>query len=205
MKTHTQSFATLCMVLLSATMLCFTTGYQVGDEGRDFSLKNIDGKMLSMKDMKDAKGVILVFTCNHCPFSKAYEERIIALDKKYAPLGYPVIAINPNDKTREPEDSFENMQIRAKEKGFSFPYLYDESQEIAQSYGATRTPHVYVLKKEGAKFIVKYIGAIDDNSDEPEKVTAKYAENAVDALLANKAVATPETKAIGCGIKWKAQ
>ncbi|MBL0102932.1 MAG: thioredoxin family protein [Bacteroidetes bacterium] len=205
MKTHTQSFATLCMVLLSATMLCFTTGYQVGDEGRDFSLKNIDGKMLSMKDMKDAKGVILVFTCNHCPFSKAYEERIIALDKKYAPLGYPVIAINPNDKTREPEDSFENMQIRAKEKGFSFPYLYDETQEIAQSYGATRTPHVYVLKKEGAKFIVKYIGAIDDNSDEPEKVTAKYAENAVDALLANKAVATPETKAIGCGIKWKAQ
>ncbi len=205
MSTSVKTFSAVAGLLLMATaILCFTsTGYKVGDRGRDFSLKNVDGKMFGMNDLKNNQGVILIFTCNHCPFSVAYENRIIALDNKYSLLGYPVVAINPNDKTREPEDSFENMVIRAREKNFNFPYLYDESQEIAKTYGATRTPHVYVLKKEGKKFIIKYIGAIDDNSDDAEKVTSKYVENAVDALLAGKEVTTNETKAIGCGIKWK--
>jgi peroxiredoxin len=181
----------------------FAAGYKVGDVARDFSLKNIDGKMLSMKDMKNAKGIILVFTCNHCPFAKAYEQRIIELDKKYAPKNYPVVAVNPNDADMVPEDSYDNMIKNAADKGFTFPYLYDQSQEIATAYGATRTPHVFVLQKEKEKFIVKYIGAIDNNSEEADKADKKYVQDAVDALLNNKEVPVTETKAIGCGIKWK--
>jgi peroxiredoxin len=178
-------------------------GYKIGDEAKDFSLKNIDGKKVALKDYKDAKGFIVIFTCNHCPFAKAYESRVIELDKKFATKGYPVIAINPNDPQIVPEDSYENMQSLAKERSYSFPYLIDETQEIAASYGATRTPHVYLLKKDKEKLIVKYIGAIDNNSDEPEKADKKYLEDAVNALLSDKVVQTPETKAIGCTIKWK--
>jgi peroxiredoxin len=178
-------------------------GYRVGDKAADFKLKNVDGKNVSLADYKQAKGFIVVFTCNHCPFAKAYESRIMALDKKYAVKGYPVIAIQPNDGSAVPDDNFANMQARAKEKGYSFPYLLDESQATAHAFGATRTPHVFVLQKSGADNIVKYIGAIDDNSDDEKAVKEKYVENAVDALLAGKAVATTSTKAIGCTIKWK--
>jgi peroxiredoxin len=178
-------------------------GYKVGDKVRDFSLKNVDEKMVSLADYKDAKGFIVVFTCNHCPFSVKYEDRIKALDKKYKDKGFPVIAINPNDASLHPSDDFEGMKKRAKEKKFSFPYLRDETQEIATAYGATRTPHIYILQREPAGTVVKYIGAIDDNSDNAKQVKEKYAENAVDALLAGKPVTPDFTKAIGCTIKWK--
>ena len=101
-------------------------GYKVRDVATDFKLKNVDGKMVSLKDYKEAKGFIVIFTCNHCPFAKAYEDRIVALDKKYKKLGYPVIAINPNNPAVQPDDSYELMITRAKEKGFTFPYLFDE-------------------------------------------------------------------------------
>jgi|SRR6185437_5898875 len=178
-------------------------GYKAGDKAMDFSLKNIDGKMVSLADFKDAKGFIVVFTCNHCPVAKAYEDRIIALDNKYRPLNYPVIAINPNDPTVVPEDDFATMQQRAKAKNYGFPYLVDGTQNIAKTYGATCTPHVFVLQKSGTDYIVKYIGAIDDNRDDPSAVKEKYVESAVDALLAGKPVTTNNTKAIGCGIKWR--
>jgi peroxiredoxin len=179
-------------------------GYKPGDIARDFSLKNTDGKMVSLAQYKTAKGFIVVFTCNHCPFAKAYEERIIALDKKYASLGYPVVAINPNDAKAEPEDSFENMVARAKEKNYPFPYLLDETQEIAKAYGAKRTPHIYILNKdEKSGLKVMYIGAIDDNFDDATAVKAKYAEDALQALLNGQQPTTTTTKAIGCGIKWK--
>lgn len=178
-------------------------GFKVGSKATDFKLKNVDGKMVSLSDYKDAKGYIVVFTCNHCPFAKKYESRIIALDKKYKKLGYPVIAINPNDPAVEPEDSYENMQKVAKAKKYPFPYLFDETQDVAHAYGATRTPHVYLLQKEGNSNVVKYIGAIDDNSDDASAVKEKYVENAVDALLGGKPIATDFTKAIGCTIKWK--
>jgi peroxiredoxin len=180
------------------------TGYNVGDKARDFKLKNVDGKMLSLADYKDAKGFIVTFTCNHCPFAKAYEDRIIALHNKYAAKGYPVVAINPNDKDKAPDDSFDGMVVRAKEKKFPFAYLYDESQEIAQAYGATRTPHIYILSKKGNDLTVEYIGAIDDNADDASAVTTKYVENAVDNLLAGKKAEPSFTKAVGCTIKWKA-
>ena len=185
-------------------MFSFTpTGYKVGDAITDFSLKNVDGKMVSMSNYKNANGFIVVFTCNHCPFAKAYESRIMDLDKKYAAKGYPVIAINPNDPDKSPEDSYDNMIARAKEKNYSFPYVFDATQEVARAFGATRTPHVYVVEKKDGKNILKYIGAIDNNSDEPEKVTERFVEDAVNALIAGKPVPTIETKAIGCTIKWK--
>ena len=178
-------------------------GYKIGDNIKDFSLQNIDGKKVSLVDYKDSKGFIITFTCNHCPYAMAYEDRILALNKKYAKAGYPVIAINPNDAIQYPEDNFEAMQVRAKEKKFNFPYLYDESQNIAKQFGATKTPHVFIVQKEGDKLVVKYIGAIDDNWEKAADVKEKYAESAIDALLAGKPVATTSTKAIGCSIKWK--
>jgi len=180
-------------------------GYQVGDKAQDFKLKNIDGKWVSLEDYKDAKGFIVIFTCNHCPYAKAYEDRIIALDKKYAPLGYPVIAINPNDPVAYPDDSYENMQKRAKEKGFTFPYLFDEQQTVFPQFGATRTPHIFILSKAGSDMTVEYIGAIDDNYEDASKVTNKYVENAVNALLAGEKPQVTFTKAVGCSIKVRQQ
>lgn len=177
-----------------------TQGYKVGDTAADFKLKNIDGKKMSLKDLKKAKGYIVVFTCNHCPFSVANEDRLIALHAKYAPKGLPVIAINPNDAVQYPDDSFENMKVRAKDKKFEFAYLHDETQEIAKMYGATKTPHTFVLDKNR---IVKYVGAIDDSPRDGEKVSKKYLEDALDAMLEGKEIANNSTKAVGCGIKWK--
>lgn len=198
---------TICLLLVGVLMAAVPAsenGYQVGDTATDFTLKNVDGKMVSMKDYKDAKGFIVTFTCNTCPYSVAYEDRIIDLHKKYAPKGYPVIAINPNDVTASPKDSYAHMQQRAKEKKFPFPYLIDETQDITRAYGASRTPHLYIVKKQqDGTFKVAYIGTIDDNSRAPEKVQKKYAEEALDELLAGKKVSQPTTKAIGCTIKWR--
>ncbi len=195
--------AILLFFSVSIFSIAQTTGYQPGDKAIDFSLKNIDGKNVSLKNYADAKGYIIVFTCNHCPYAKAYEGRIEELNKKYASKGYPVIAINPNDPVAYPEDSYQNMQKNAAEKHFTFPYLLDETQNIAKAYGALKTPHVYILKKVNNDLIVKYVGAIDDNSESAQDVKKKYAENALNELLQDKTVKEPETKAIGCGIKWK--
>jgi peroxiredoxin len=176
-------------------------GYKVGDVAADFKLKNVDQKTVSLSDYAAAKGFIVVFTCNHCPYAKAYESRIIALDKKYASKGYPVIAINPNDPIVVPADNFEAMQVRAKEKGFTFPYLFDDGQKVYPQYGATKTPHVFLLNKENGTNIVRYIGAIDDNYADANDVSHKYVEAAVDALLANQPIAQTTTVAIGCSIK----
>lgn len=181
--------------------LILAQGYKIGDLATDFNLKNVDGKMVSLAGFKNAKGYIVIFTCNHCPYSIAYENRIIALDKTFKDKGYPVIAINPNDNNEYPEDSFENMVVRAKEKAFTFPYLIDEGQKVYPKYGATRTPHVFVLKKEEKGLVVKYIGAIDNNHSDPSAVTEKYVENAVSNLLAGKEPDPAMTKAIGCSIK----
>lgn len=175
-------------------------GYKIGDKAIDFNLKSTDGKFYSLESLKKGKGFIVIFTCNHCPFSQAYEQRIIALHKKYAPKGMPVVAINPNDSVREPEDSYENMKKRAKKYKYPFVYLVDETQAIAKAYGAMRTPHVFVLD---ANRNVIYIGAIDDNFEDPKLVKEKYLENALDAFLNGKPITNPLTKAIGCGIKWK--
>ena len=176
-------------------------GYKVGDVATDFKLENINGKMVSLSDFEGAKGFIITFTCNTCPFAVAYEDRIEALNKKYAKQGYPVIAIMPNNTDVKPGDNMEQMKIRAKEKGFTFPYLMDKGQKVYPEYGATKTPHIYILQKSKKGNVVKYIGAIDDNSRDASKVKEKYVENAVDALLKGEEIQVKETKAIGCSIK----
>jgi peroxiredoxin len=192
----------LSMIITSS--LAFAGGVEVGDKADGFNLKNVDGKMVSLADYQEAKGFIVIFTCNHCPYSKLYEDRIIALDAIYSDKGFPVIAINPNDPAIQPEDSYPLMQERAKEKGFTFPYLFDETQEVARAYGASRTPHVFILSKEGGDLIVKYIGAIDNNSKNAADASEKYVENALNALLSGNDPEVNYTKAVGCTIKWKA-
>lgn len=195
----------LGVILLGAINMAFTAegGYQIGDKVEDFSLKNIDGNFLSLESLKDAKGAIVVFTCNHCPYAKLYEQRIQDLDTKYASKGYPVIAINPNDPSLEPDDSFEGMVKRANEKKYTFPYLIDEGQKVYPKFGATKTPHTFVLSKKDGGFYLEYVGAIDDNTKDGSKATAHFVEDAVDALLKGEKPATTETKAIGCTIKAK--
>ena len=195
------SVLSIILVFISAFTIAQNTGYRVGDEATNFTLENIDGKKTSLSDYKDAKGFIIVFTCNTCPYSVAYEDRIMALDKKYKTKGYPVIAINPNDPAARSGDSMAAMKVRAKEKGFTFPYLLDIGQKIYPQYGATRTPHVYILERQGNKYIVQYIGAIDNSSRNPDAVTERYAEDALDALLAGQQPTTTYTRAIGCSIK----
>ncbi len=178
-------------------------GLKVGDKASDFKLKNIDGKMVSLKDMPQAKGYVVVFTCNNCPYAKAYQDRIIQLDKKYKAKGYPVIAINSNDPELSPEDSYDKMVIRAKEKGYTFPYLFDQTQDVYRAYGAQKTPHTYLIQKEGTDLVVRYIGAIDDNYQDESKISQSYLSSAIDAVIAGKSPEITYTKAIGCGIKDK--
>jgi len=176
-------------------------GYTIGDEATDFTLKDVDGDMVSLSDYPDTKGFIVIFTCNTCPFAVASEERMVALDQEFKDKGYPVIAINPNNPEVQPDDTYELMQEKAKEAGFTFPYLYDESQTVYAKYGATKTPHVYLLQKVKGKNIVQYIGAIDDNVRNADAVKDPFLANAVNELLAGKEVSVTETKAIGCTVK----
>ncbi len=202
MKTLKLLTAIICVFALSAfTTKSDSEGYKIGDIATDFSLENIDGNKVSLSDYKDSKGFIVIFTCNTCPFAVAYEDRIEALNKKYAAKGYPVIAIMPNNTDVKPGDNMEAMKARAKAKGFTFPYLMDEGQKIYPQYGATKTPHVYILQKTKKGNVVKYIGAIDDNYKDAEAVTTTYVQDAVNALINEEAIEIKKTRAIGCSIK----
>ncbi len=191
------------LILLASASLLLAGGYEVGDKASDFKLENIDGKFVSLADFPDAKGFIVVFTCNGCPYAKAYQDRIIELDKKYKSMGYPVVAINPNDTELKPEDDLAGMKDRAEEKGYTFPYLKDAEYKVFKQYGATRTPHIYVLTRRNGDLVVSYIGAIDDNYQDASVVKKPYLANAIDALLAGKDPDPSFTKAIGCTIKQK--
>lgn len=205
-KVVSKNLKLFAAMVLVFTLFAFTTktdneGYKVGDIATDFNLENIDGNMVSLSDYKEAKGFIITFTCNTCPYAVAYEDRVEALNKKYADKGYPVIAIMPNNTAVKPDDNMEAMKVRAKEKGFTFPYLMDKGQKIYPQYGATKTPHIYLLQKTNKGNVVKYIGAIDDNYKDADAVKVKYLENAVDALLKGEKIKVKETKAVGCSIK----
>jgi len=195
--------AILTSALTLLALMLVTAGLKPGDNAINFSLKNVDGSTVSLADYNDQKGVILVFTCNPCPFAKAYEQRIIQLDAKYASLGYPVVAINPNDVELSPEDTFDKMKGRAAEENYSFPYLKDSSQEIYKAYGASRTPHIFLLEKKGNKFKIAYIGSIDNNAMDAASVTENYLEDAIGAVMAGDTPNPDMTKAIGCTIKSK--
>jgi peroxiredoxin len=195
---------TICFVAISV-MVKAQTGYQVGDIADDFNLKNVDGKQVSLSNYKDAKGYIVVFTCNTCPVSRAYQDRVEALHATYAAKGYPVIAINTNDPIASPGDSFEKMQATAKSKNMSYAYLEDPNHVYTKKYGAVKTPHVFVLQKTAKGNEVAYIGAIDNDSEGVNAQKETYVQNAINLLLDGKKPVVSTTKAIGCSIKWKKQ
>lgn len=191
-----------CMLLFSTLAVAQNKGYEVGDTAMNFNLQTVDGPQASLDGLENNQGAIVIFSCNTCPYVKAYEDRMIALHQNYAPKGFPVIAINSNDEQVSPGDSFEAMQKRAQEKDFPFAYAYDKSQEIIKTYGATRTPQVYLLEKQDDQYLVRYIRAIDNNYQDAASVSEPYLANAVDALLEGKEVTRQTSKAIGCSIKW---
>jgi peroxiredoxin len=172
---------------------------KIGDVAPDFSLPGVDGRNYSLSDFRDKKVLVVIFSCNHCPYVQAYEDRIIALQEEFKDKGVSFIAINSNDDKSYPEDSFENMVKRAKMKGYNFPYLRDKSQDVARVYGATHTPHIFVFDE---KRRLRYTGKIDDNWREPDKVKERYLRDAILDLLEGREVRNPETYAIGCTIKW---
>lgn len=186
---------------LDANTLPVSKGYTIGDAVSNIDLKDVDGAMVSFSDFPKAKGFIVIFTCNTCPFAVASEDRIIALDAQFKEKGFPVIAINPNNPSVQPDDTFELMQLKARDKGFTFPYLYDATSMVYAQFGAKKTPHVYLLQREKGQNIVKYIGAIDDNVRNESAVKEHFLANAINELLAGKEVSRKETKAIGCSIK----
>jgi peroxiredoxin len=171
-----------------------------GDSAAAFSLKGTDGKTYTLDDFAGAKALVVIFSCNHCPYVKAYEDRMIAIQKDYMAKGVRFAAINSNDSVNYPDDGFEEMVKRAKEKGFNFPYLRDESQEAAKAYGATHTPHLFVFDRARA---LAYTGKIDDDWEHPAAVRENYLREALDDLVAGKPPRRAETHAIGCTIKWK--
>ncbi len=175
-------------------------GYNFGDVATDFELKNVDGSLFSLASIQNAKGYIVVFTCNECPFAKMYEDRLITLHNKYALKGYSVVAINPNYNEGDEKEGFEAMQTRANEKAFPFVYLADEGHEVFPQYGAVRTPHVFLLDSERK---VQYVGTIDDNAKSAEDVKVNYLEDAIKALENGEQPNPNFTKAIGCPVKVK--
>ena len=185
------------LVALSVHAGTFNSVLEIGAAAPDFrDLPGVDGENHSLSDFAPAKALVLVFTCNHCPVAVANEERLIALQRDFASRGVQVVAINVNNL---PEDKLEPMKQHAQEHGFNFPYLFDSSQASGRAYGATVTPHVFLL--DGQRRVV-YMGAIDDNAMEPEKVTKHYLRDAVEAVLAGKAPPQPETRQKGCGIRY---
>ncbi|MDW7692856.1 thioredoxin family protein [Flammeovirgaceae bacterium SG7u.111] len=193
------------MLLLMGSMIGppAVTNYEVGSHVKDFSLKNVSGKMISLSALKSSKGFIVVFLCNTCPIVKLNEHRLIELHYTYAPQGYPIIAINSNDGEKSSGDTFEKMQQHAEDMNFPFVYLHDADQAVAKQFGATRTPHVFLINKEEGKMKVVYIGAIDDSPQNGSEATKSYVANAIDRLIVGKKVRKSTTKAVGCSIKWK--
>ncbi len=165
-----------------------------------FTLKGVDGKDHSLSDYKSKEAVVLAFTCNHCPYAQAWEGRLIKAQADYAKKGVQVLAISTNDAVQFPADDFATMKQRAKDKGYNYPYLYDESQAVARAYGALRTPEIFVYDKHGK---LRYHGVVDDNHENPEAVHHRYLRDALDAILTGRAPAIAETAPKGCTIKWK--
>lgn len=172
---------------------------KIGDPIISFNLPGVDGEDHSLEEYNDKRVVVVMFSCNHCPYVKAYEDRFVEIRRQYADKGVVIVAINPNDDSVFSEDSFENMVIRAREKGFNFPYLRDEDQSVAKAYGAEKTPEVFVFDE---RRVLRYHGRIDDNAWNPKRVKVHYLRDALDALLDRRAVPVEETSPVGCTIKW---
>ena len=195
------------MKLLLIITTIFLWGFTISQPKTvdDFKLKNTDGQWVSLNNYPDAKGFIIVFTCNHCPFAKQYPQRLNALSNKYKALGIPLLAISSTDTLMYAEDTYDKMIEIAKQNHFDFPYLQDNTQSVGKKFGAQKTPHAFVIWKENTLWKIKYSGAIDDNGGEPNNVIHDYVSEAVNSLLDGKKVAITETKSIGCQIHYRNQ
>jgi peroxiredoxin len=198
------------ILLLALALTAFlsqaqTATLKAGQTAPEFKLKNVDGKEVSFASFPKAKGFIVVFTCNTCPYAVAYEQRIIELDKKFKPQGYPVIAINPNDPEASKADAYDKMQQLAKDKKYPFPYLFDQGQLVTDQYGAKHTPHLFIVSKTSKGNVVEYVGAIDNDPEGTKTEKTKYAEDVIASLKSNQKPAITETKEIGCTVKRKAK
>lgn len=200
-----KSFFPLIILILGGSFLCINAtlqvksyGYVIGDSAEDFALRNYNDSIVSMSDYKNARGFIIVFTSNHCPYAEAYEDRLIALHKKYADKGFPVIAINPNAPEINKDDNMDSIRKKALTKKFPFPYLSDSLQTVFPKFGADRTPHVFVLDSLRR---VRYMGTVDDNAETSAKVKKRYVEDAVQALMRGEEPFLTSTKTIGCKIR----
>ena len=176
------------------------TNLSPADQAITFSLPGVDGKTYALSDYSDKEAVAVIFTCNHCPYAQAWEGRFIDAQKDYASKGVQLLAINANNAVTHPGDSFDAMKERAKAQGFNFPYLRDESQEVAHAYGAERTPEIFLFDKSG---VLQYHGAPDDNHEDPAAVQHTYFRDALDAVLAGESPTVSQTPPVGCTIKWK--
>ncbi len=172
---------------------------QLGQTPPDFTLPGVDGKSYSPSTFKDAKILVVLFSCNHCPYVVGSEERMINFYNDYRPRGVAMIAINSNETVGHPTDSFEHMITHAQEKQLRFPYVRDDDQSVAVAYGALRTPHYYVFDQDRK---LRYTGRMDDNPRNPGKETTHELRDAIDELLAGKPVTVPLTNPIGCNVKW---
>lgn len=172
----------------------------MGDKAIPFKLPGVDDLTHSLEEYSEKKAVVVIFSCNHCPYVRAWEDRMVQIQTDYSTEGVQLVAINANDAAKYPEDSFQRMKERAAEKHFNFPYLHDETQSTARAYGAERTPEVFLFDRTA---ILRYHGVIDDNYDDPTAVRVKYLRNALDSLISETQPAISETKPVGCTIKWK--
>jgi peroxiredoxin len=173
---------------------------KIGSVAPDFNLPGIDGHSYSLSYFNGGKGFIIIFSCNHCPYVRAYENRIKEIQSGYSKKGICIFVINSNDSDQYEDDSFENMKIRAQEMAFNFPYLRDEDQNVAKAYGATHTPEIFLFDNQ-RKLV--FHGKIDDNWRDESKVKSMYLRNAIEELIDGKEISVPETFTIGCTIKWK--
>ncbi len=172
----------------------------VGDPAIPFRLPGVDGREHALEDYRDREAVVVIFSCNHCPYVRAWEDRMVAIQRDYAPRGVQFLVISSNDPAQYPEDNFDRMRERAREKGYNFPYLFDETQEVARAYGAERTPEVFVFDRQRR---LRYHGAIDDNYEDARRVRRHHVREALEAVLAGEEPQVSETPAVGCTIKWR--
>ncbi len=185
-------------VLVATTASPLTLGETAPSS--DVRMLNVDGRELSIADIRGARGTLVVFTCNHCPYAKAWERRLVTLGNTYRDRGFGVIAVNPNDAEAYEDDSYPEMQKQARAKGYAFPYVVDATSGVARAFAATRTPEAFLFDA-GGKLV--YHGAIDDNAEDASKVTKHYLRDALEAVAGGAPVQVAETKAIGCSIKFR--
>lgn len=183
--------------------LTYSTKSELGSIAPAFNLPGTDGKQYGLDSFKSSKALLIVFMCNHCPYVIATQKRINQLAREFGPRGLQVVGINSNDSVRYPDDSFEAMKKRVKEEHFVFPYLWDESQEVAKVYDAVCTPDPYLYERVGSDFVLRYRGRIDDSWKDESQVKKRELASAIEAVLSSQPVNPDQMPSMGCSIKWR--